>query len=239
MSGFVHWLARHKEVMGQGFRSAAESLRPTFQAAHGRTVTAMAEIMQTGNVFLRFACDCGALSPAEQEDWRARFESAVKDCGEAQERDQAGADPVARFLELLPSVLTSGRAHFLGCRDGRLAYAQHWGWIAVGTCGEVQPAGHLIGWVDERDGYVYLDPAASFADAQTLARATGEELNLSPTSLWDRLEEMGFLLRGDSCHRQRKIPGRSDRGMAIRLSAFPRWAAVHAEMTERAPEAQA
>ena len=80
-----------------------------------------------------------------------------------------------RFIELLRSAISSGRAH-IGSTDGERpeANAGALGWRkADGEYGDWRPQGDRIGWVDGED--LYLESAASFRVVQSQAQG-GEAL---------------------------------------------------------------
>ena len=59
-----------------------------------------------------------------------------------------------------------------------------------------KPRGHRVGWVSGDD--LYLEPQASFAVAQRMARDTGEGLTVSNQTLRKRLKEKGLLKSTDT-----------------------------------------
>ena len=230
MSAYIQWLACHPDLMGENFRRNAQALRSEFHASHGRTTMAATELYATSEIFLQFAQEHSAITEAEVLRFREFFKSAIRTCADLQERDQALADPVLRFLDLLPSVLSSGRGHLESVKGGCPPNAHQFGWtqaIHGASSIDLKPTGNCLGWLDEAGEYVYLDPASAFAATQDLAKGTGEALGMAMNTLWERLDERNYLLRGDSRHRARKIPRRgNDRGIAIRVEAFPRWSAL-------------
>jgi hypothetical protein len=74
-----------------------------------------------------------------------------------------------------------------------------WGWHAQEyqasndeTYVHWRPQGRRVGWVDGED--LYLEPEASYAAAQELARDQGDGLPVSPRTLHRRLHERGLLV---------------------------------------------
>jgi hypothetical protein len=59
---------------------------------------------------------------------------------------------------------------------------QQSGWVPQGRC---------VGWLDDKG--LYLEPEASYAEAQDLAREQGESLTVSAQTLWRRLRDAGHL----------------------------------------------
>src|SRR5262249_25466092 len=92
----------------------------------------------------------------------------------------------------------SGRAHVAGPSGREPEAPEAWGW-RLRTVGsgeherdEWQPQGRRIGWVEGAD--LYLEPEASYAAAQELARDQGDGLPIAPRTLHRRLHERGLLV---------------------------------------------
>ena len=98
--------------------------------------------------------------------------TAFKTAGASQAEHLAAAEPTGHFLRLLVGALASGRAHVAGRPGGPPSGADAWGWRAAGD--SWTPLGRCIGWLDESD--LYLEPEASYAEAQELSRQQGETL---------------------------------------------------------------
>jgi hypothetical protein len=199
LAGFVQWLARcHDDA--QCWRQA--ELPRLRAAAHGsalhrRTPTLMAHLALGWRTFLAFAEQAGALAAGEATTLWEMGWAALGEAAAAQVAHQAAAQPARSFLELLTAALSSGRAH-LAAPDGAAPTSPGaWGWryatIGSGEYArdEWRPQGERAGWIDEAD--VYLEPAASYAVAQRLARDSGEALAVSRRTLLKRLAERGLL----------------------------------------------
>ena len=76
-----------------------------------------------------------------------------------------------------------------------------------------QPGGERVGWLDGTD--LYLEPEASYAAAQELARDQGEALATSPRTLLRRLKDRGLLASWDE-RRKRLTLRRTLEGVAAR-----------------------
>lgn len=135
--------------------------------------------------FLEFAEGVGAIT---QEENQLLFDlcrgALFKNIAE-QVLQQASSDSAERFIELLSSVLASGRAHLSASSGGIPTDSRLWGWESA------QPRGRCIGWVDD-DG-VYLDPESSHAAIQRLASEIGEPLGVSSLTMRKRLRDAGLL----------------------------------------------
>jgi transcriptional regulator with XRE-family HTH domain len=78
---------------------------------------------------------------------------------------------------------------------------QAYGWrqvtLGTGPCVNTtcQPQGRCVGWFDGKN--VYLEPEASYAEAQALARVQGDALSVSSQTLRKRLHERLVLVSTD------------------------------------------
>ena len=141
-----------------------------------------------------------ALDDAEHQELLERSWRALGEAARAQGAHQAPAEPARRFLELLASALSSGRAH-VAAPDGErpLDAETAWGWRrdAYATW---EPKGERVGWVDGED--LYLLPDAAYAAVQRLGQEIGDRIALTPPVLRKRLKERGILL---TCETQRRM----------------------------------
>lgn len=77
------------------------------------------------------------------------------------------------FLSLLQAAIGAGRAH-VARRDGdRPEDPQDWGWRHDA---EWRPMGERVGWLDEDEREVWLEPNTAFAVVQRLGAETGDRL---------------------------------------------------------------
>jgi hypothetical protein len=98
----------------------------------------------------------------------------------AQYRHQKSEDPVNRFLQLIQSLLASGRVYI---QDLESESARN-------------PKGDHVGWLD--GDVALLNPDAAFAAAQKLAQEQGEFLSVGQKTLWQRMRDRGLLARSDA-----------------------------------------
>lgn len=193
LAGFTRWLAadllsrrdQHRDTVArQGGELAGTGGR-------SRVPTSAADLFSTLDLILTFASTVGAIAPDEVDQLRARGRAAIVATATAQADHQSDSDPASRFVALLPSVLSSNRAH-LAARDGTrpdeaTAAAAGWrlehsGWVAQGR---------RIGWlVGDK---LYLDPEAALAEVVKLAAEQGQPLPVTGRTLWKQLYESGHL----------------------------------------------
>src|SRR5262249_43347800 len=94
--------------------------------------------------------------------------------------------------------ISSGRVHLANPYGSDPPDATAWGWTIISTedGGDMRPKGDKIGWLD--GDAIYLDPDASYATAQRLARDQNDALPVSGQTLWKRLKEKGYLASVDA-----------------------------------------
>jgi len=197
LAGFVRWLSpRYAEVQAALRVEVAELRRAATQSAgHRRTPEIVASLAVGLRYFLAFAQNAGVLS-AEEADvlWKRGWE-ALGEAAAAQAAHQGAAEATRRFIELIRAAISSGRAHVAGREGGEPEQPGVWGWREIrsadGYPQEWRPQGDLVGWVDGED--LYLEPEASYAAAQRLARDTGDSLAVTSRTLHKRLHERHLL----------------------------------------------
>jgi len=221
MGGFLQWFAgRHDEALTMfGAMVSEHRAKALFGTAHARTPEIMANLQAAFEVYLEFSLGCGALDVTEVERLTARCWDALRDAATAQSKHQGETEPTARFLTLLRSLLSSGRAH-LAARDGGAPSASpnscgwrcdHNGnWLSLGDC---------IGWVDDQD--IYLDSSAAYRAVQIAGRDAGDILSVSEQTLKKRLREKGLLASIDE-RRETLTVRRSIAGTAKNVLHFRR-----------------
>jgi hypothetical protein len=204
LAGFLRWLAPRYGDLCRLLPGQRAALRERAQTSLGsaRTPGIVADLALGLHLFLNFARDCGAITPSERDALARRSWQALVEAAAAQTEHVQAADAVGCFLRLLGAALASGRAH-VARPDGRQPESpESWGWrlqrIGAGENEreEWRPQGERIGWVDVAD--LYLEPEASYAVAQQLARDQGDGLPISPRTLRKRLKERGLLAEIDT-----------------------------------------
>lgn len=202
MAGFLRWLApRYDEIQRSKPRRIAElRSQAVASSGHRRTPTIAAELAFALEQFIGFARESGVLSD-EQADalwsrgWAALGQAATNQAGHLDAQDQ-----VARFLDLLRSAISSGRAHVASADGNEPDSPEVWGWRErrIGGGGqhgsEWQPQGEHVGWL--RDDDLYLDPDSAYKAVEGMATLDG--LSITSRTLWKRMSERGLLATVDS-----------------------------------------
>jgi hypothetical protein len=200
MAGYLCWLAPRYESVRSELPLKIRSLqRASYQAGqHRRTVTNIASLAVGIAYFLAVAVDVGAISSEVRETHWTRCWAALLRMAEQQGQHQEAHEPTRHFLSLLSGSLASGRAH-VAAPDGLAPQNPGaWGWrehvVGTGdfTREEWQPQGRRVGWTDADN--LYLEPEASYAEAQELARQSADSLGVSPHTLRKRLDETNLLV---------------------------------------------
>lgn len=198
MAGFLQWFAaRHEETRAEfGARVSEYRAKALSTRVHARTPDIVASLQASFDLFLQFAVAVGALDVLESGRLADRCWAALGEATVAQGRYQGESEPAARFLVLLQSVLSSGRAH-LKARSGGAPDqgAESCGWRRDGLA-NLNPLGDCIGWIDADD--VYLESGAAFRVVQVAARDVGDAFPISEQTLRKRLREKGLLASTDT-----------------------------------------
>lgn len=190
MSTYIAWLApRVANVRALRGREIAD-LRGQVTTAHRRTATGIASLAWGWQVWLAFATEAGAITDVEQADLWQRGWSALLEAAEAASASVGETDPTRRFLALLGSAISSGRAHVASRKGGCPPIEPGaWGWRY--RDGVAADMGQRVGWTE--DGDLWLDPEAAYA----AARSAGEGLTIDIETLRSRLSESGLLQSTD------------------------------------------
>ena len=225
-SGFVSWFAARYDEVRRRMPEEARELRDEASRAgqHRRTPVIAADLGLGLRYFLNYAREAGAVGAEEYDALWERGWKAIREAAASQEVHQAVSEPAGRFIELLRSAISSGRAHLASTDGGRPEKnAGALGWRKTDSeYDDWRPQGDRIGWVDGED--LYLEPAASYRVVQSQGRG-GEALAVSERTLRKRLREKGFLLSTDKKRQtltiRRTTEGMKDRGVLhLRLSSL-------------------
>ena len=204
LAAFVRWVAPQYEALKEKMRSEVEEKRALAfrHGQHRRTPGIVAELAVALSWFLRFAHQAGAVTAREVKAYEARCEEALGIAAGKQTDDQQAEQPTRKFLRLLAAAIASGRAHVAGVEGGVPAIGatledrvlnpigMAWGWRSD-RAGLWEPQGQRVGWLDGDN--LYLEPNASYAVAQTLARDQADGLPVGPRTMWKRLREERLL----------------------------------------------
>ena len=196
-AAFVQWIATRYQEIQHKFRERVRQLRTEAlqNASHARTPDIVANLQAAFELFLEFCLHCGVVGSTEQEGLAADCWTALQEAAQAQAKHHSAIEPTARYLSMLRSVLSSGRAHLEargGGAPGGLERSCGWRddkvgqWLAQGDC---------IGWVQKDN--LYLDPEAAFRVVQMAGRDVNDTVPISDYTLRKRLAEKNLLVSTD------------------------------------------
>ncbi len=215
---FVRWLAARYETVPEQSSTTISALRAEFAARHGeahkRYATTAAKLIRAWNIFLDFALETKAINDHEREELSRQVWEAISQAANAQEQQQTSQDAAARFVELIAAALSTGLAHLADCSSGGQPTLNHeaYGWR------DCLPQGKRIGWTDGDD--IFLQPDMAYATANELGGKAGGGISVTPTTLWKRLNERGWLRREQSQDSlQRRVTVERKRTRVIALSS--------------------
>ena len=229
MSGFVRFLVPDKDGHIAQFRRLAHRYRDSVVTVGKRTSSQVAELAATLELLVDYATTSGALTQLEADEWLQAGQLALVEVAARQSEQQAAANPVLRFEELLRASLSSGSA-FLEPAAGARPIADEASWEAFGWTrvarwdGDAwEPRGERVGWVAGDD--LYLEPEAAYGAASKMVRGNAIAIPVPSKTLCKRIAQAGLLVstetRGDRRYLVRKTLGGARRGVLhLRASAF-------------------
>jgi len=203
MAGYLKWFSPRYDELQQEACRLVEEMRnsATVPPRHRRTPDNVAKLAVGLRVFLDFAADVEAVNREEADKLWQRGWTALRQVAEAQPSHQAASDPAGRFVELIRAALGSGLAHVASPEGQPPDRPGTWGWredsrgSTDGVSTVWRPQGNRIGWVRAQD--LYLEPEASYAIAQRVARDGGDAITVASKTLHKRLYERGLLVSVD------------------------------------------
>jgi hypothetical protein len=159
MAGYVGWLAPQMSEMPHLLRETFGGARTkaTNGSEHLRIPEAAAHLWLGLNSGLSYAEEIGAISLIEAGELRKKGWEAFLEIGREQGRIVEDEKPTRRFLDVLCTIITQGRALLLPKEQAPA---------------EAKPGVDFIGWQDH--DFLYLLPEATFSAVVRFCRDTGE-----------------------------------------------------------------
>ncbi len=205
LSSYIQFLAPKLDELKQTLPKRKNEIRDLVLeelSVHKRTADLVGSLYIGFETYLEFAQESGAISPEQREQLRVRFRKAIVQAAQKQIDHQVNEEPTRVFLDLISASLMNGSAHITD-PDGKIPEEpQKWGWRLeqrYGPNGEDNsywmPSGDHIGWTKDKD--LYLEPNASYAAAQKLARNQGTTIPTQSRTLWKRMHEKKLLASRD------------------------------------------
>ncbi|MDP2601894.1 MAG: hypothetical protein Q8S00_04795 [Deltaproteobacteria bacterium] len=159
MAGYIQWLAPQMDQMPALLRQAFldARTRATAGAEHLRIPEAAAHLWLGLHCGLTYAQEIGAITEADSDRLLRDGWDAFIEIGREQAAVVEQEDPVRRFLTVLHTILTQGRAVIVATDE---------------NTPEQNPGVDFLGWFDAE--WLYLMPEATFAAVVRFCRDSGE-----------------------------------------------------------------
>lgn len=189
-SVFVSYLASRYMAVKNRFADDRISFRDQLAAqlkGHSRQPTTTAHLAAAWRAWLVAAHEEKAISTKDAAALWKQIWALLTASGHDQKELQGSVHPVDAFINLLRSVLVSGRAN-LQTIDGD--EPQQIGKLCGWRNG--QPAGNCVGWIDE--GTLYLEIDSAYGAANEQGYRLGEGIAVTKSTLVKRLDERGLIL---------------------------------------------
>ena len=194
MFGYIRWVAAHYERIQKEQETTIHEIRTQVAniSCHKRTPGIIASQFLGMKYFVEFALSVNAITQDTAERLLGQCWSVLVTTGMRQSEVQEAEDPALRFIELVSSAISSGRAHIAATDGTEPSSPEAFGWrsVKVGLNSEWRPLGDRIGWTDGY--YIYLDPDASLKIA--LIADSQNTLAITPRTLKARLVEKGLVI---------------------------------------------
>jgi hypothetical protein len=185
IAAYVQWLAPRLDAIREEHKRLVAAIQAeigNFPGAHARHPDIVAQLIGAYQLFLRFGTECEAISRITAEGYLANAKRMLIELGEGQGEYQEDSKPGKRFLELIAAALRALRCHLLNARNDNSPsnYPGACGWhqdflYQGGELGQkldwVVPANSkCIGFIDEKQKLVYLDPVECGALATEMGK---------------------------------------------------------------------
>ena len=177
MAGYVQWLAPQMSRMPTLLRTMFDSARHSAvsDGHHLRVPSMFAHLWIGIDCALSYATEIGTVTKAEADSLRSRSSDALREICARQAQSVEGERPSRRFLSVLSTLLTQGRAVLID-RD----------WELSSYAGSAP----MVGWQDE--DFLYLMPDAAFNAVARFCRESGEFFPVTRERLLRDLNKEGF-----------------------------------------------
>ncbi|MBO0796387.1 MAG: hypothetical protein J2P36_36310, partial [Ktedonobacteraceae bacterium] len=204
MAGFIEWLAPQIESIQSCMPDLIATEREQLRIeGHARAGTNTANMMLGIKLFLRFACESGALTAQEAQAYLTRCASALTEIAQEASRENTHDTPSEQWRRLIVAALTNKSAHLVSANGDNPGL--EYGWTksvrSIEVAGEARTeesykgGGSQIGWIDGDD--IYLLPVAAYKAARAIGNATGDDIATLEPTLRKFLAKDGLLASTD------------------------------------------
>lgn len=215
MGGFVRWLApsakRTRDRISVAERAAADRWR---LGVSDRAAGLFGAIALGLDALFKYWLDVRAQTPEEVAAHRARAEVALRRVAIEHGERVKEEDPVPKFVQMLRTLLASGKA-YLSTPQGTAPIDCHlYGWRASssfkptdGPDGEERgpnfaPYGLRLGFVRTSEGRMWIMLDVAYGLVRDMARANGDTFGVAREDLPKRLHQRGLLAADELKSRQ-------------------------------------
>ena len=196
MAGYIGWLATRHEDLARELPSHRDGLREEFRSeltdAHPRTPDVLAALIIGLELLRDYAMSLGALDQYSAKEFLARSTAGVLSAAKAHAEVTRGGDPATRFMELMCSLFSAGKAYAKNRESGKQPHRwEELGWEKTeDSFGDdvYQPkrGAEFVGWADDK--CLYLDREMAYAAVAGFAHRCGIPFGIKPRVLWEALK---------------------------------------------------
>ena len=207
MASFIKWLAadakngRLSEFIQNGLECDRENIGSN---GHARTQDNLANVLTGLRIFLDFCDDVAGVPVLTTNRLMDIATEAAKTLSNLQATLDYEASEAQRYLDLLRTAVSSGKAHIENVSGGAPSHGGSLGWRRSDfMVGSAQPVGQRIGWIDDTN--VYLEPGSTLSVVKTLSTALDNHLGSSERAISKCLKEAGLLVRCEKGRNTAKV----------------------------------
>lgn len=223
-ANFIKWLAPRMVDFKKRFPDLVRDLRDQalsdpdkFAKSHPRAADIYASCYAAADIYIEYCCDIGAIGVNQATELMDGIDAGLKSAIRAQRQFQKASDEVERFVALLRGCFASGECHVGDhlSNGPPMSSPYIFGWRKVegkvvvihesdssveerniNHIGRQDLAGRgtLIGWINEKQGELWLEPESLFKTVQKFAAAQNDPILMTRSTLWKRLLERGLLV---------------------------------------------
>lgn len=216
MAHFIKWIQENMQAVRTEFNTKYKEYRALApkQSVHLRMVEIVA-LMQVGlSIATQYAVDKKALEPSKRDALLLDGWKILTNLVSAQNTRLTGERPGIQFIEILRSLLSSGKVA-LRTRDNQEV------WIHSQS-----PGPDMVGWNDYKEpSCVYLIPRASYQAVFNYCQRNGEYFGTHRDEVFKDLWDLDYLIedrKGDMPTPTKWIDGGSSRVLQVKRSVlFP------------------
>lgn len=208
MASYIQWLAveAKTDILIETLHECLNCDRENIgSAGHARTQDNVANLLTGLRIFLTFCNEVVGVRTETTEHFMVKATEAAKVLVSNQATLDSEASDASRFLELIRTAVTSGKAHLESCTGGQPDHSRVLGWreVETNTIPRAEAMGQRIGWSD-RD-YLYLDPNSSLGIVKHLSTSLDNHLGSSERTISKSLRESNLLMRCDKGRNTAKV----------------------------------